>query len=602
MSKLNIFILNNLNNKKEEIIINKPKTYKELLKQLKQRLKNIIYEIFILDNNKIIINDENKYTIIEDKIFIKEINRNNIDQSIFSLNYDKLSESKKEILDEKYNCLLCTNIIKNEKPYLCYQCQKIFHEKCLKLWDKECKSKNRFLICPNCINELAIEKWNKKLDYEDNRKNSAILLNKINELKEKENKQLVTITKYENYINKTVEIFKAILSKMNIIHKTLKMKNDNILNKLINNYSLNIVNLDIKNISNVIYEELDIINGIINRQNQNNFNNTFYISKKNNNSNISKNENEKRNKINNELSKKVKEPKKDGLKNNINNIRLKINGYNSKLVHEYELKEGENVITLLIKNKLTNLSYMFYNCNNLKDISDLKYLYVKDVKNFEGMFYGCTSLSDIKSLQNWDVSKGINFQSMFLECSSLSDIKPIQNWNVSNVNNFKGLFYKCSALSDIKPLQHWNVSNSNNFGGMFGECSLLSDISPLQNWNVSNGINFGGMFFGCSSLSNIKPLQLWNVSKGKNFKGMFYKCSALSDIKPLQHWNVSNGKNFLYMFNGCSSLSDIKPLQNWNVSSGNNFNSMFLKCPSLSNINSLKHWKGFNTMFDDNKY
>ena len=32
MSKINIFILDNLGNPKEEIVINKPKIYKELLK------------------------------------------------------------------------------------------------------------------------------------------------------------------------------------------------------------------------------------------------------------------------------------------------------------------------------------------------------------------------------------------------------------------------------------------------------------------------------------------------------------------------------------------------------------------------------------------
>ena len=48
------------------------------------------------------------------------------------MNYNKLSESKQDILDEKYNCYICNSNIKNENPYFCYICQKIFHEKCLK--------------------------------------------------------------------------------------------------------------------------------------------------------------------------------------------------------------------------------------------------------------------------------------------------------------------------------------------------------------------------------------------------------------------------------------------------------------------------------------
>ena len=224
MSKMNIFVLDNSNNEKEEIIIDKPKTYQKLLEYLNQKYK--MYQIFIYDNNnKILINDEKKYKIINDIIFIKEID--NLDKSIFSINYDKLSESKQEILDEKYNCILCSIIIKNEKPYLCYKCQKIFHEKCLKEWDNKCKLQNKILMCPNCRNELSIEKWNKKLDYEDNRIDNANLLNKINEYKLNNNINNIIkdkkLKKYENYINNIIIIFKNIINKLNIIHNKLKI-------------------------------------------------------------------------------------------------------------------------------------------------------------------------------------------------------------------------------------------------------------------------------------------------------------------------------------------------------------------------------------------
>ena len=90
MSKLNIFILDNLDNLKEELAINKPKRYQELLKYLNN--KNKLYEIFIYDNNnnKIIINNEDKYKLIKDIIFIKEINKDDLEKSIFSINYEKL--------------------------------------------------------------------------------------------------------------------------------------------------------------------------------------------------------------------------------------------------------------------------------------------------------------------------------------------------------------------------------------------------------------------------------------------------------------------------------------------------------------------------------
>ena len=200
------------------------------------------------------------------------------------------------------------------------------------------------------------------------------------------------------------------------------------------------------------------------------------------------------------------------VENNKNNIELIINGKRSKLVSRTELIEGDNNIQIIIKNKINNLEYMFYECLSLKNIEELKYLDVSEVNNFSYMLYFCSFLSDIKSLKDWDVSKGNNFSGMFCSCSSLSDIKPIQNWNVSNGKNFSGMFNQCSSLSDINPLKNWNVSNGKNFSFMFCSCFLLSDINPLKNWNVSNGNNFAHIFSECPSLSDINPYQFWKIS------------------------------------------------------------------------------------------
>ena len=58
---------------------------------------------------------------------------------------------------------------------------------------------------------------------------------------------------------------------------------------------------------------------------------------------------------------------------------------------------------MFIKVKLTNLNCMFESCKYLKNIDELKYLNVKDIKNVSFMFYECSSLSNIKALKNWDV-------------------------------------------------------------------------------------------------------------------------------------------------------------------------------------------------------
>ena len=53
---------------------------------------------------------------------------------------------------------------------------------------------------------------------------------------------------------------------------------------------------------------------------------------------------------------------------------------------------------MIIKKNINNLEYMFYRCESLTNIEDLKYLEIKNINNFSFMFCQCTLLSNIKSL------------------------------------------------------------------------------------------------------------------------------------------------------------------------------------------------------------
>ena len=172
------------------------------------------------------------------------------------------------------------------------------------------------------------------------------------------------------------------------------------------------------------------------------------------------------------------------VENNKKNIDLEINGKKSILINRYKLKEGNNKIKIIIKNKISNIEYMFCDCKSLKNITELEYLDTKDINNFSYIFSGCSLLPDIKPIQKWNVSNGKDFNHMFSGCSTLSDIKPLENWNVSNGIDFSYMFSKCSSLSDIKPLQYWDVPNGKKFDFMFSECSSNLDNSTLNHFKV----------------------------------------------------------------------------------------------------------------------
>ena len=528
-----------------------------------------------------------------------------ITQSIFEKNYKELPESKKELLNQKYSCSICYEIIKYENPFLCYECQKIFHHSCLKSWDTRQKQLGKELTCPNCRNELPFENWKVQRNHEENRTKDVAILNQIGKS-----------FNLDEYADKSLTLFKIIVNKLNSMHSFLKFDKSYKLDNLIEEFKSNLINPSLDDISAVIVEELELLDEYIKQTKKRKDEQVIY-----------KNEIKEIN-----LKYTVE---KDGrykifgdyfTEYNTNFLSLIINGKKYPLVNEYNLKKGENIVTMCIKNNLKNCSYMFYDCKALANIKELEYLNIENVTDFSHMFEK-TEISDITPLRNWNTSKAKSLLSMFNSCKLLTNIKILENWNVSNCNEFSFMFYGCENLSNIKALENWNVSNGKNFERMFSGCNIY-DIKPLEKWDVSKGYNFKYMFSDCHCITDFKPLekwnvmnatylnglfaefnisnlnflQNWNVSKCKDFSFMFESCEKLKDLKPIQNWDVSKGQYFYNMFDGCHLLSDLQPIENWDISNGEIFNQMFKDCKSIKNKNVLKKWKfrnndSFQSMF-----
>ena len=163
-AKIDLLLLDNSNNLIEERNVPKPDTYDELQLIIKNSFIKLPqnYQIFYRDeyNFENIIKNNNDYKLAKDILFIIELKKEeNKKESMYESNYDKLSESKQNILDEKYNCNICEEDIKEEKPLLCYRCQKLFHKKCLENWNDKCNEKNVKFNCPKCKYELSLKDW-----------------------------------------------------------------------------------------------------------------------------------------------------------------------------------------------------------------------------------------------------------------------------------------------------------------------------------------------------------------------------------------------------------------------------------------------------------
>ena len=284
-SKISIFLLDKSKNIIEDITIPKPKSYEDLIKSIKKNIKKLYTKFTIfyktMNDKEIKIDNNEIYKTTQDIIFIKEKeNPDDENLTMFSYNYNKLPESKQEILDEKFNCYICSINIKNENPFFCYECQKNFHEKCLKDWQKKRSEANEPLNCPNCRNVLKLNDWKRKLDFKDNRKNEAEIMNKINKLEENkninnnlnlintnkikkledENKNI--INEHKKFLEKVAKLLKEILTKLNeinsVYNKNKINKNTELLN-LIEEITKKNIKSKFDNISNVILKEFETI-------------------------------------------------------------------------------------------------------------------------------------------------------------------------------------------------------------------------------------------------------------------------------------------------------------------------------------------------------
>ena len=596
---INILLLDKSNNISEQISSKRPNTFNELKLIIINNIKNLpnnynIYYKSELDE-EIIINNNEEYMLAKSKIFIKEMNDLSCStDSLFSSNYKRLSYSEQEELDDKYNCNVCDIIIKNEKPLLCYQCQKIFHKKCLEDWNNKCQELIINFNCPKCKFEMPLIDWKEKINYTGEREKEAEILEKLYKLKNidkiNNNKYDKLNKEYNKFKENSNDIFEKIINKIFAIKKLLE---NNIINQI---YNINYNNL--KEISNYILEELENIEAKIkikfNNINENNIINNYYLNKnyikfqdkekleeqnfsifnnldtefnqqKNviktdfnnsinyNNNNILINQisgikNEIKQESNNNINKKNEKliPPINEIKNEINCIYIP--NYREEneinLLHDYNLNKDEipfdstNTVELYTKNKNTLpiffKQYTEVFINNIKHNFSFKYK-VKKSEEIIVKFKFKKELNDISF--------------MFCNCHSLISID-LNNFYSNELVNICGTFYNCSSLKNIN-ISKFNACKINNMSYLFYNCNSL-EFLDLKSFNTNNVKDMSSMFAYCYSIKNIN-LSSFNTHNLEFMDKIFYDCKSLISLD-ISSFDSTKVKNISGLFDSCYSL------------------------------------------------
>ena len=322
----------------------------------------------------------------------------------------------------------------------------------------------------------------------------------------------------------------------------------------------------------------------------------------------------------------------DKLKNEINDIMIKLNkiieylelfGNKSKNIikknenRNYEILNGINKF-INYNNKIINDIKQIINDNNnnrlkyLMDIYSQMYKEDKIIKenhiiaeiNIKKEDIGkkikiINSYEQFKRENDWyenDDDKYLNEKEMKDKCEIIIDDNKIPfnyfhefdkegkyeitfKFNTQNITNMIGMFAGCKYLTNIN-LSNFNTENITNMSYLFYGCESLTNID-LSNFNTEKVTDIKGMFSRCKSLTSI-DLSNFNTKNIIDMSNLFFVCSSLTNIN-LSNFNTQKVTNISCMFSRCKSLVCID-LSNFNTENVTNMSSLFYGCESLKNI------------------
>ena len=264
-------------------------------------------------------------------------------------------------------------------------------------------------------------------------------------------------------------------------------------------------------------------------------------------------------------------------------------------------------LSALDTSQVTNMSSMFYNCQNLTTL-DLSNFDTTKVEKATSMFEWSTRLTEItfgekctfekatdlgamfnncQSVKKLDVSsfntenvKSMN--AMFQTCPKLEKIIFGDNFNTSNVTKMAYMFWNCSGLNSLD-ISRFDTSNVTNMGTMFAYCSGLTSLD-LTDFNTSKVTKMSCMFEGCSGLTSLTLSESFDTSKVTDMSQMFWKCSKLTNLTLPESFNTSNVVNMSRMFQACSSLTDLTLPKAFDTSKVENMRAMFADNTKLETV------------------
>lgn len=225
---------------------------------------------------------------------------------------------------------------------------------------------------------------------------------------------------------------------------------------------------------------------------------------------------------------------------------------------------------------VTNMSYMFYNCESLKNL-DITCFDTSNVTDMNSMFRNCGELTSL-DVSRFNTGKVTNMNSMFSGCQYLRIID-VSKFNTDEVTDMRGIFQNCQYVRNLD-ISRWNTGNVTDMRDMFSNCLVLESLD-LSSFDTTNVKSMGSMFANCRKITEL-DLSSFDTSNVTYMMNMFFRCESLENVN-LTSFDTSNVNNMRAMFSNSSSLMSLD-LTNFDTKKVEDMSEMFCNCASLSEI------------------
>ena len=275
--------------------------------------------------------------------------------------------------------------------------------------------------------------------------------------------------------------------------------------------------------------------------------------------------------------------------------------------------------------KVTNMSYMFFNCSSLTSL-DVTHFNTAKVTNMNRLFAYCSSLTSL-DVTHFNTAKVTNMNSMFECCSSLTSLD-VTYFNTANVTGMNYMFYSCSALTTIYASDNFVTDKVEYSYNMFYDCTSLKGttleyVASKTDHNYANCGTDGYFTPGCGyaefdnatgtltfRYKGVKPEGAYDLNVGITDPGWrthkneikkvvfdasfanarptscyywFYECKNLANIEGIENLNTEKVTNMELMFANCSTLTSLD-VTKFNTANVTTLMSMFSDCSSLKSL------------------